>query len=73
MKILIIRMLLKNFLHDRTHSICYPDYFRIYDISTTKAKSNYLGRDQLGYWVNSRKSPLRIQDTERFFYQQLLL
>jgi hypothetical protein len=29
-------------------NMCYPDYFRIYDISTTKAKSNYLGKDQLG-------------------------
>jgi hypothetical protein len=56
------------------NTLTYPDYVRMYSLSHKKTKSNYLGKDRLGYWVHRRETPiiiryqhLRVEDTERFF------
>jgi hypothetical protein len=65
---------------EELNNLTYPDYFRMFEVSKKKAKSNHVGQDGLGYSVNRRSQPLviryqymRVEDTERFFYQQLLL
>jgi hypothetical protein len=62
------------------NNITYPNYFRNYTLTTKKPNNNNIYKDNLGYYVIKRISPLvirykylKVQNGETFFYQQLLL
>jgi hypothetical protein len=65
---------------EQFENINYPDYFRNYNLLTKKPSNNEIYRDDFGYYIVKRATPLvirykylKVQNGELFFYQQLLL
>ena len=66
--------------NEQFDNMTYPDYFRNYRLLTKNSSNNNFYKDDLNYYVIKRNFPLliryrylKIQDGEKYFYQQLLL